>query len=187
MSPIPTDHPVFDEAQAEVDDEVSATSRRQGQRERSTGSTVELGKIMWDYCGMERSDPGLEKAISEIPALREEFWRNVLVPGDEGVNQSLEKAGRVTDFFGLAELMCRDAFEREESCGGHFQVEYQTEEGEALRNDVTCAHVSAWMFAGEDAEPSPGSRSPSSSSTSSSPNGATSEKKYLVRWGYVTR
>ena len=114
----------------------------------------ELGKIMWDYCGMERSDPGSREGDQrDRRDPRSEFERDVLVPGDEGVNQSLERAGRVTDFFGLAELMCRDAFEREESCGGHFKVEYQTEEGEALRNDVTCAHVSAWMFAGDDAEP----------------------------------
>ncbi len=150
--PLPTDHEVFTEARRQVQDQMKRLLAVKGTR------TVdwfhrELGKIMWDYCGMERSDPGLEKAIGEIAALRSEFERDVLVPGDEAVNQSLERAGRVIDFFGLAELMCRDAFEREESCGGHFKVEYQTEEGEALRNDVTCAHVSAWMYAGDGVEP----------------------------------
>ena len=92
----------------------------------------ELGKLMWDKCGMARSAAGLREAIQRIPAIREEFWRNVNVPGSDGeLNQALEKAGRVADFLELGELMCRDALHREESCGGHFRVEHQTEDGEA--------------------------------------------------------
>jgi succinate dehydrogenase / fumarate reductase, flavoprotein subunit len=114
----------------------------------------ELGKIVWDYCGMSRSRPGLEKALSEIPALRAEFETDVRVPGSaDTLNSSLEKAGRVADFFDLAELMCRDALVREESCGGHFREEYQTEDGEALRNDEDFAHVTAWEWSGEPGNP----------------------------------
>jgi succinate dehydrogenase / fumarate reductase flavoprotein subunit len=114
----------------------------------------ELGRIVWDYCGMERTREGLEKALSEIPTLRAEFEANVRVPGSaDGLNSSLEKAGRVADFFELAELMCRDALVREESCGGHFRAEYQTEDGEALRNDEDYAHVSAWEWSGDSANP----------------------------------
>jgi len=114
----------------------------------------ELGRIVWDYCGMERTREGLEKALSEIPALRAEFEANVRVPGSaDTLNSSLEKAGRVADFFELAELMCRDALVREESCGGHFRAEYQTEDGEALRNDDEFAHVTAWEWSGDSANP----------------------------------
>ncbi|MEV4889297.1 fumarate reductase/succinate dehydrogenase flavoprotein subunit [Nonomuraea sp. NPDC055795] len=105
----------------------------------------ELGKIMWDYCGMERTEESLRKALDLIPALREEFWRNVKVSGTpEELNQVLEKAGRVADFFDLAELMCLDALVRTESCGGHFRAESQDADGEALRDDDHFAHVSAW-------------------------------------------
>jgi succinate dehydrogenase / fumarate reductase flavoprotein subunit len=114
----------------------------------------ELGRIVWDYCGMERTREGLEKALSEIPTLRAEFEANVRVPGSaDGLNSSLEKAGRVADFFELAELMCRDALVREESCGGHFRAEHQTEDGEALRNDEDYAHVSAWAWSGDSGNP----------------------------------
>ena len=109
----------------------------------------ELGKLVWDYCGMARDKNGLEKALSEIPALREEFEKNVRVLGDpDGVNQSLEKVGRVADFFDLGELMCRDALMREESCGGHFRVEHQTEDGEAQRDDANFSFVGAWEWNG---------------------------------------
>ncbi len=105
----------------------------------------ELGHLMWEYCGMARSREGLEKALQAIPALREEFWRNLRILGQgEALNQSLEKAGRVADFLELGELMCKDALEREESCGGHFRVEHQTPEGEALRHDDQFQYVSAW-------------------------------------------
>ncbi len=110
----------------------------------------ELGKIMWDYCGMERSEAGLEKALSEIPALYAEFQKDVRVLGDgTSLNQSLEKAGRVDDFFQLGYLMCKDALHRRESCGGHFRSEYQTDEGEAQRDDENFAYVGAWEWTGE--------------------------------------
>ncbi|MFI7636532.1 fumarate reductase/succinate dehydrogenase flavoprotein subunit [Nonomuraea sp. NPDC049400] len=107
----------------------------------------ELGKLMWDYCGMERTEESLRKALERIPELREEFWRNVKVTGTaEELNQVLERAGRVADFFDLAELMCLDALVRTESCGGHFRAESQDADGEALRDDENFAHVSAWEF-----------------------------------------
>lgn len=110
----------------------------------------ELGKIMWDKCGMARNAEGLKQAISEIRSLREQFWKEVKVPGiADGLNQELEKACRVADFLELGELMCIDALTREESCGGHFREEYQSEEGEALRDDVNFAFVSAWEYKGD--------------------------------------
>jgi succinate dehydrogenase / fumarate reductase flavoprotein subunit len=114
----------------------------------------ELGRIVWDNCGMARNEAGLKKALSQIPALREEFWKNVRVLGaNEEFNQSLEKAGRVADFFELAELMCLDALDRKESCGGHFREEYQTPEGEALRDDANYSYVAAWQYQGEARTP----------------------------------
>ena len=114
----------------------------------------ELGKIVWDYCGMARNEAGLKKALSLIPTLREEFWKNVRVLGaNEEFNQSLERAGRVADFFELAELMCLDALDRKESCGGHFREEYQTPEGEALRDDANYSYVAAWGYQGEGRAP----------------------------------
>ncbi|GAB1488986.1 fumarate reductase/succinate dehydrogenase flavoprotein subunit [Opitutaceae bacterium] len=113
-----------------------------------------LGKLMWDYCGMARTREGLQKALVEIPKLREEFWANVNVPGSaENLNQALERAGRVADFLELGELMCRDALEREESCGGHFREEYQHPDGECKRDDEKFAHVAAWEFQGEGKAP----------------------------------
>ncbi len=115
----------------------------------------ELGKIVWDYCGMARNDAGLNKALTLIPALRGEFWKNVRVLGaNEEFNQSLEKAGRVADFFELAELMCIDALARKESCGGHFREEHQTPEGEALRDDDNYSYVAAWGYQGDNRAPS---------------------------------
>ena len=114
----------------------------------------ELGKIVWDNCGMGRNEAGLKKALSQIPALREEFWKNVRVLGaNEEFNQSLERAGRVADFFELAELLCLDALDRKESCGGHFREEYQTPEGEALRDDANYSYVAAWEYQGEGRAP----------------------------------
>jgi len=108
-----------------------------------------LGRIMWEKCGMARDKAGLTEAIQRIPELREQFWKDVRVLGNgESVNQALEKAGRVADFLEFAELMCMDALHREESCGGHFRVEHQTEEGEALRHDDRFAYVAAWEFKG---------------------------------------
>jgi succinate dehydrogenase flavoprotein subunit len=114
----------------------------------------ELGKIVWEYCGMARNDAGLKKALTLIPTLREEFWKNLRVLGaNEEFNQSLEKAGRIADFFELAELMCRDALDRKESCGGHFREEYQTPEGEAQRDDANYSYVAAWQYQGEGCNP----------------------------------
>jgi succinate dehydrogenase / fumarate reductase, flavoprotein subunit len=113
----------------------------------------ELGRLMWDKCGMARNAEGLKEAIERIPLLREEFWNNVCVPGTgEDLNQTLEKAGRVADFLELGELMCRDALARAESCGGHFREEHQTSEGEALRLDDGFSHVAAWFYNGENQE-----------------------------------
>ena len=114
----------------------------------------ELGLIMWDYCGMARDAAGLSKALELIPKLREEFWSNLMVPGDGAeLNQTLEHAGRVSDFLELGELMCRDALHREESCGGHFRLEHQTPDGEALRDDEHFAYVAAWEYAGDGKPP----------------------------------
>ena len=148
--PIPgIDHPEFKAA------EQSARQRFQGYLDtKGTRSPDhfhrELGKIIWDYCGMERTEEGLQKALSELPALHAEFKSDLRVTGNgESVNQTLEKAGRVDDFFELGMLMCRDALERRESCGGHFRAEYQDEEGEAQRNDEEFAHVAAWEWQGD--------------------------------------
>ncbi len=114
----------------------------------------ELGQIIWDYCGMDRNQQGLEKALSEIPALHAEFRADLRVTGDDAsTNQTLEKAGRVDDFFELGMLMCKDALNREESCGGHFRSEYQTADGEAVRNDDEFAYVSAWEWTGDPLAP----------------------------------
>ncbi len=147
--PVPTDHPEFTSAVAGVKDEVNRWLSVKGTRSVDYYHR-ELGKIMWDYVGMGRNRAGLEKAMSEIPALHEEFRKNVRVLGSAAtLNQSLEKAARVDDFFQLGALLARDALEREESCGGHFREEHQTEEGEALRNDDDYAHVAAWEWNGE--------------------------------------
>jgi succinate dehydrogenase / fumarate reductase flavoprotein subunit len=124
-----------------------------GDVEREVMGRTALGKIVWDNCGMARNRQGLQRALKDIPVLRERFWKEVRVPGSgEDFNQSLEKAARVADFMELAELMCRDALYREESCGGHFREESQTEEGEAKRNDEQFTHVAAWEWTGLDSE-----------------------------------
>src|SRR5262249_10621659 len=116
----------------------------------------ELGKIVWDLCGMARNARGLQEALQRIPELREQYWKDVKVTGTgEEFNQSLERAGRVAEFLELAELMCTDALERAESCGGHFREEFQTAEGEALRDDVHFSHVTAWEWTGEGQRPVP--------------------------------
>ena len=113
----------------------------------------ELGRIVWEECGMARNEAGLTRALQLIPALREEFHRNLKVLGaSEEMNQSLEKAGRVADFLELGELMCRDALERRESCGGHFREEFQ-DDGEAKRDDANFAHVAAWEYVADDQAP----------------------------------
>jgi succinate dehydrogenase / fumarate reductase flavoprotein subunit len=114
----------------------------------------ELGKILWENCGMARNEANLKKALQLIPALREEYFKNVNVPGEDGdLNQSLERAGRVADYMELAELLCLDALERRESCGGHFREEYQYEDGECKRDDENFAHVAAWEYQGPTKAP----------------------------------
>ena len=145
---VPADDPVFREAEAEVSERVRALLGAKGKRSVDHLHR-ELGRIMWDGCGMARSREGLTEAMSDITALREEFHRDVRVLGDgESLNQSLENAGRVSDFFELAELMCRDALNRDESCGCHFRVEHQTPDHEALRDDEHFAYAAAWDFSG---------------------------------------
>lgn len=114
----------------------------------------ELGQLVWDYCGMERNEAGLKEALQKIPALREEFWENIMIPGNSAeTNQELEKAGRVADFLELGELLCIDALDRKESCGGHFRTESQTPEGEALRDDENYAYGAAWEYSGDVSKP----------------------------------
>jgi succinate dehydrogenase / fumarate reductase flavoprotein subunit len=155
-TPLPavsTDHPAFQEAKAGVEARTRALLAVNGTRTVDSFHR-ELGKIMWDKCGMARDAAGLRQALEEIPRLREAFWRDVKVLGSpEGLNQSLEKAGRVADFLEFGELMCRDALHREESCGGHFRTEHQTEDGEARRNDEAFAYVAAWEYAGDGVAP----------------------------------
>ncbi len=146
-------HPEARAAVAAVEERTRKLLSMKGTR-TVTSFHRELGKIMWEHCGMGRNQAGLEQALQKIPALREEFWRNLNVPGSaDDLNQSLEMAGRVADFLDLGELMCQDALEREESCGGHFREEYQTAEGEAVRDDERFCHVAAWEYAGEGKKP----------------------------------
>ncbi|HEX5946251.1 MAG TPA: fumarate reductase/succinate dehydrogenase flavoprotein subunit [Acidimicrobiales bacterium] len=151
-APVPTDDPAFAQAETAVGDTVARLLSINGTRSVDHFHR-ELGKIMWEHCGMARNQAGLEKALAEIPALREEFWKDVRVLGGSSLNQSLEKATRVADFFELGELMVRDALHREESCGGHFREESQTDEGEALRDDDRFAYVGAWEWTGKGSEP----------------------------------
>ena len=148
--PVPgTDHPEFKAAENAARERFTGYLNVNGTRSPDWFHR-ELGKIIWDYCGMERTQQGLEKALSELPALYDEFKKDLRVTGNgESLNQTLEKAGRVDDFFQLGMLMCRDALERNESCGGHFRAEYQTEEGEALRDDDKFCHVAAWEWTGD--------------------------------------
>ncbi len=148
LDKVDASHPDAVAARTEVEDRIKRLLAINGDRTVDSFHR-ELGQIMWEHCGMERSEAGLRKAIDEIRALREQFWQRVRVPGDgEGLNQSLEKAGRVADFFELAELMCIDALHREESCGGHFRAEHQTPDGEAQRDDDRFAYVAAWEYTG---------------------------------------
>ena len=149
LAPVGTDHPEFKRVEAEVNGRISTLLGSKGRRSADSFHR-ELGKIMWEKCGMARSAAGLKEALARIPELRAEFWSDVQVPGTgAALNQSLEQAGRVADFLELGELMCRDALEREESCGGHFRVEHQTEDGEAQRDDSRFCYAAAWEWAGE--------------------------------------
>jgi succinate dehydrogenase / fumarate reductase, flavoprotein subunit len=146
--PVATDDPAFREAEAAVADQTRRLLSINGKHSVDHFHR-ELGNILWDNCGMARSQQSLEKALTDIPALREEFYADVQVPGSAAtLNQSLEKAGRVADFLEFGELLCLDALTREESCGGHLRVEHQTEDGEALRDDANFSHVAAWEFTG---------------------------------------
>ena len=141
-------HPEFRKAEEEVKARIDALLALNGTK---TVAAIhrDLGRVMWDYCGMGRNEAGLKKALEEIPVLRDEFWSNGKVVGTgDNLNSALERAGRVADFLEFAELMCHDALHRNESCGGHFREEYQTEDGEALRNDDDYAYVAAWEFTG---------------------------------------
>ncbi len=147
--PISTESPEFNAAEKEVKDRLQKLLSIQGSKPVDYFHR-KLGLIMWDKCGMSRNGDDLRSAMSEIKALREEFWKDVRVTGDlDEYNSELEKAGRVADFLELGELMCKDALDREESCGGHFREEYKTEEGEALRDDENFMHVSAYEYTGE--------------------------------------
>jgi len=152
-SSVDSSHPAFAEVSSEVQDKITRLLAIKGRR------TVDefhrdLGKILWEYCGMGRTAAGLQKALTLIPQLRAEFWEDVRVPGSAAdLNQSLEKAGRVADFFEMGELLCLDALHRSESCGGHFREESQTPDGEALRDDAHFSFVSAWQHTGDDALP----------------------------------
>ena len=149
---IPTDTPEFDQAEKEVRDRIAKLMSGSGEHSVDYYHK-KLGKIMWNKCGMSRNEKDLQSAMDEIAALREDFWKNVRVPGSETTkNQELEKAGRVADFLELGELFAKDALTRKESCGGHFREEYQTEEGEALRDDENFKFVSAWEYKGEPKE-----------------------------------
>jgi len=143
-----TDHPEFQKAENEVEARTKKLLAINGKRSVDSFHR-DLGLLLWDKCGMARNAAGLREALARIPALREEFWRDVRVPGDgEEFNQSLERAGRVADFLEFAELMCTDALTRDESCGGHFREEHQTPDGEALRDDENFADVFAWEYQG---------------------------------------
>jgi succinate dehydrogenase / fumarate reductase flavoprotein subunit len=146
---LPAARAVLDEVRGRVEKLLSI----QGKRSPDSFHR-ELGKLCWEYCGMARSEAGLKQALKRIPELREEFWENLRVPGSGAeLNQNLEKAGRVADFFEFAELMCLDAVSREESCGGHFRVEYQTPDGEAKRDDENFTYVAAWEWSGKSDAP----------------------------------
>lgn len=146
---IPTDHPAFVEAEKTVQASIDRMMNIKGTKSVDSFHK-RLGKIMWDKCGMARNEQGLKEAIEEIKALRAEFWKDVRIPGTaDELNPELEKAGRVADFLELGELMCLDALNRRESCGGHFREESQTEEGEALRDDNNFAYVAAWEYKGD--------------------------------------
>jgi succinate dehydrogenase / fumarate reductase flavoprotein subunit len=147
------DHPEFKTAEQDVRDRMNKMLAIKGRRSVDSFHR-ELGLLMWDLCGMGRTEKSLTRALKRLPTLRAEFWENVCVTGQSAdLNQTLEKAGRVADFLELGELLCLDALERKESCGGHFREEYQTPDGEALRDDEHFAHAACWEFTGENQKP----------------------------------
>ncbi len=150
---VDTSHPAFREAEEEIRQRTNALLHVNGKRTVDSFHR-ELGRLMWDNCGMARSEESLSRALTKIPELRDEFWKNVRVLGaEEELNQSLEKAGRVADFLELGELMCIDARHRRESCGGHFRIESHTSEGEAKRDDANFCYVAAWEYTGPGQAP----------------------------------
>ena len=150
---VAAEHPAFTDTVKQVEERVARLLAIRGKRTVDSFHR-QLGLIMWDHCGMARTNDGLQKARGMVQELREEFWQNVLVPGTtRSYNQSLEKAGRVADYMEFAELIIMDALARQESCGGHFNEAYQTEENEAKRDDANFCHVAAWEFAGEGKDP----------------------------------
>jgi len=158
LKAVSTDDIAFKEAQNEVEDRISKLLRNSS--DGPTGKVTvdeihkELGKLLWDNCGMARNKQGLEAALAKLPAIKDKFWNSVYIPGDaKDINQSLERAGRVADFLEFAEILVRDALAREESCGCHLREESQTEENEAKRDDANFSHVSVWEHKGEGAEP----------------------------------
>ncbi|MFO0577211.1 MAG: fumarate reductase/succinate dehydrogenase flavoprotein subunit [Polyangia bacterium] len=155
LEKVGTDHAAFDDAEKQVREQIDRLLGLASKGKRSPDSFHrELGALIWEHCGMARNQKGLAQALRRIPELREEFWQSVRVLGTgESLNQQLEKAGRVADFFDFAELMCLDAYTRAESCGGHFREEFQTEEGEALRNDNEFCHASCWEYRGTGVAP----------------------------------
>jgi succinate dehydrogenase / fumarate reductase flavoprotein subunit len=153
LDKVSSDHPAVREAEAAVAKRTKQFLDAKGKRTVASFHR-ELGKLVWDECGMARNEAGLKRAIAKIPELREEFWKNVnVLGGGEELNQSLENAGRVADFLEFGELMCMDALNRNESCGGHFREEFQTPDGEALRNDDEYSYAAAWEYAGPDKKP----------------------------------
>ncbi len=148
VSKVTTDHEEFKKAEAEATDRMKKLLALKGKR-TVVDIHRQLGKVLWEGCGMARNEAGLKKALAEIPVIREEFWKNAIVTGgNEEINQALERAGRVADFLEFAELLVYDALMRRESCGGHFREESQTKEGEALRNDAEYSYVAAWEYTG---------------------------------------
>ena len=148
-SPVPIDHPAFSAAEKEVSDRIQKLINIKGKTSVETFHK-RLGKIIWDKCGMARNAQGLQQAINDVRELKKEFWSDVRIPGEiNELNSELDKAGRVADFIELGELMCLDALQRNESCGGHFREEFQTEDGEALRDDANYMYVAAWELKGE--------------------------------------
>jgi succinate dehydrogenase / fumarate reductase flavoprotein subunit len=153
FTPVPEDAPEARDAEQEAADRTKRLLEVGG-KHTVDHFHKQLGRVMWNECGMGRTEAGLKRALEEIPRIREEFWRDVRVPGNGAdLNQELEKAGRVADFLEFGELMCLDALDRSESCGGHFREEHQTPDGEAKRNDDAYAHVSAWEYTGPSSAP----------------------------------
>jgi len=153
LAPVSTDHPEFERCVSETRSRIYRLLNVNGKRSADSFHR-ELGKLMWEFCGMSRSEKGLQQVIQKIRGLREEFWQNVKVPGSgNALNQNLEQAGRVADFLEFGELLALDALTRRESCGGHFREEFQTKDNDTLRDDANFSHVAAWQFGGENQDP----------------------------------